>query len=163
MTLAFWLTLLATLWLLLILRASGKGNSASASILKLIFQAVNWSLIADNTATTPLTNLYVSLHTANPGATGNQQTSEAAYTSYARVAVARTSSGWAISGQTITPVATIVFPAATGGSETETYAGIGTTLSAAGVLLYFGQITPSIVMSSSVTPELTTASSVTEA
>lgn len=54
--------------------ASGKGNTNAIGILKLIYQAVNFANIADNTVTSPLTNLYVSLHTANPGATGNQQT-----------------------------------------------------------------------------------------
>lgn len=41
-------------------------------------------------------NLYVSLHTADPGAGGDQTTNEAAYTSYARVAVARTVAGWTV-------------------------------------------------------------------
>lgn len=139
-----------------------KGNTWSANILKLLFQAVATANIADNAASSPLTNLYVSLHTANPGATGNQQTSEAAYTGYLRVAVARTSGGWAISGQTITPVATIVFPAATAGSETETYFGVGTASSGAGILLYSGAISPTIAVANGVTPELTTASTIIE-
>jgi len=142
----------------------GKGNTASNNLLKLIFNATNWSLIADNTATTPLTNLYVALHTANPGASGSQTTSEAAYTSYARVAVARTTSGWtASSSESTSPVAAITFPAATGGSETETYFSIGTASSGAGSILYSGTVTPNIVVSNGVTPSLTTASTVTEA
>lgn len=142
---------------------AGKGNVNSANILKLIFQATAIANVADNAATSPLTNLFVSLHTADPGPAGNQSTSEAAYTSYARVSVARTSSGWAISSQTITPVANISFPAATGGSETETFFGIGTLTSGTGVLLYSGAISPTIVVSSGVTPILTTATTVTEA
>jgi hypothetical protein len=142
----------------------GKGNTASNNLLKLIFNATNWSLIADNTATTPLTNLYVALHIANPGASGSQTTSEAAYTSYARVAVARTTSGWtASSSESTSPVAAITFPAATGGSETETYFSIGTASSGAGSILYSGTVTPNIVVSNGVTPSLTTASTVTEA
>ncbi len=43
------------------------------------------NFIADNAATSPITNLYVSLHTGDPGEAGDQTTSEAAYTSYARV------------------------------------------------------------------------------
>jgi hypothetical protein len=142
----------------------GKGNTTSNNILKLIFNATNWSLIADNTATTPLTNLYVALHTANPGASGSQTTSEAAYTSYARVAVARTTGGWtASSSQSTSPVAAITFPSATGGSETETYFSIGTAVSGAGSILYSGTVTPNIVVTSGVTPQLTTGSTVTEA
>lgn len=139
-----------------------KGNTWSADMLKLLFQAVAVANIADNAGSSPLTSLYVSLHTANPGAGGNQTTSEAAYTGYARVAVARTTSGWSISGETISPVSNIVFPAATGGSETETYFGIGTASSGAGVLLYSGTITPNIVVSNGVTPELLAASTVVE-
>jgi hypothetical protein len=139
-----------------------KNNAASQGFLKLLFQAVNFALIADNTATTPLTNLYVSLHTADPGATGTQTTSEAAYTSYARVAVARTASGWAITGDVISPVANISFPAATGGTETETFWGIGAAASGAGALYYSGPISPTIAVTSGVTPVLTTASTVTE-
>ena len=78
--------------------ATGKGNTNSILFLEAIFQAT-FSEIASllaNAGGSPLTSLYVSLHTANPGATGNQTTSEAAYTSYARVAVARTSGGWAM-------------------------------------------------------------------
>lgn len=140
----------------------GKGNTWSADILGLLFQAGPITNIAINATSSPLTNLYVSLHTANPGAGGSQTTSEAAYTSYARVAVARTSGGWTLTGETITPVANISFPAATGGSETETFFGIGTASSGAGVLLYSGTVTPNIVVSNGVTPILTTASSVVE-
>lgn len=139
-----------------------KSNSAENSILALIFNATAWANIADNAASGPLTNLYVSLHTADPGEGGNQTTNEAAYTSYARVAVARTSGGWTVSGASVSPVATISFPAATGGGETETYFGVGTASSGAGVLLYSGPISPTIGVSSGVTPQLTTASTITE-
>jgi hypothetical protein len=140
-----------------------KGNTFINDFLKLIFNATAIANIADNAATSPLTNLYVSLHTANPGAGGSQTTSEAAYTSYARVAVARTTGGWtAASAQSTSPVATISFPAATGGSETETYFAIGTASSGAGKLLYSGTVTPNISVSSGVTPQLTTATTVTE-
>lgn len=141
----------------------GKGNTWSADILALIFQAVTAANIAQNASSSPITNIYVSLHTANPGAGGSQTTSEAAYTSYARVGVVRTSSGWALTGQSISPVSNISFPAATGGSETETFFGVGTASSGAGVLLYSGTITPNIVVSNGVTPILTTGSTITEA
>jgi hypothetical protein len=117
-----------------------KGNTFCADLLKLIFQAVNISLIADNTATTPLTSLSVSLHNADPGPAGNQTTNETAYTGYARVGVARTSGGWSISGQTISPVSTISFGACTGGTDTITHWAIGTASSGTGKILYVGAI-----------------------
>lgn len=131
-------------------------------VLKLIFNATAYANMADNASSSPFTNLYVSLHTASPGATGNQTTNEAGYTSYARVAVARSGSGWTVTANSVSPVATIVFPAATGGSETETFFGVGTSSTLAGHLLYFGSISPTIVVSNGVTPELTTGTAVTE-
>jgi hypothetical protein len=142
--------------------AGGKASTFENDLLKLIFQATGIANIADNAASSPLTNLYVSLHTADPGTGGNQTTNEAAYTSYARVAVARTSGGWSVSGNTVDPVAAIVFPTATGGSETETWAAVGTLTSGTGKILYRGPISPTIAVSNGVTPQLTTTSAITE-
>jgi hypothetical protein len=142
---------------------AGKGNTFSADLLKLVFQAVALANIADVAASGPLANLYVSLHTADPGAGGSQNTSEAAYTGYARQPVVRTSSGWAISSQTITPVADVTFGLCTAGSETETFFGIGTLISGAGKLLYWGALSPTIVVANGVTPIVKSTTSVTEA
>lgn len=139
-----------------------KGDTFENDWLKLIFQATAIANIADNAATSPLTNLYVSLHTADPADAGNQTTSETAYTSYARVAVARTSGGWTVTGNSVSPVANIDFPACTGGTATITHFGIGTASSGTGKLLYSGTVSPNISVSSGVTPRLTTASTVTE-
>lgn len=139
-----------------------KSNAFENALLQLIFNATAIANLADNAASAPLTNLYVSLHTADPGETGNQSTSEATYTSYARVAVARTSGGWTVTNNSVSPVANIDFPAATGGSSTVTYFGVGSASSGAGVLYYSGTVTPSISVTSGVTPRLTTASTITE-
>ena len=136
-------------------------TAAAGNWLKLILNATAIANIADNAASAPLTNIYVSLHTSTPGTAGSQTTNEAAYTSYARVAVARTSGGWTISTNTAVPAATITFPAATGGSETETFMGIGSASSGTGVLYWYGAISPTIVVSSGVTPSLTTATTIT--
>lgn len=139
-----------------------KGNTFENDLLQLIFNATAIANIADNAATSPLTNLYASLHTGDPGESGTQTTNECAYTSYARVAVARTSGGWTVSGNSVSPVATITFPTATGGTETATHWAVGTDVSGAGKLLYSGTVTPNISISSTVTPSLTTATAVTE-
>lgn len=141
----------------------GKSNVTSNNVLKLVFNATNWANIADNTATSPATNLYAALHTADPTASGTQNSNEVTYTSYARVAVARTTGGWtASSAESTSPVANITFPAGTGGSGTATYWSIGMLSSGAGIILYSGTITPSIVTGNGVQPILTTASSCTE-
>jgi hypothetical protein len=141
---------------------AAKGSTFDNDLLKLIFNATAIANLADNAAAAPATNLYVSLHTASPGVGGSQTTSEAAYTGYARVAVARTTGGWTVTGGSVSPAATIGFPAATGGSETETHFGVGTAASGAGKLLYFGPISPNIAVANGVTPQLTTASTITE-
>lgn len=139
-----------------------KGNTFENDLLKLIFNATTIANIADNAAASPITNIYAALHTADPGETGDQSTSEVAYTSYARVAVARTTGGWTVTGSSASPVATISFPAGTGGSGTATHWSAGTASTGTGKILYSGTITPNIVCGNGITPELTTASTVTE-
>lgn len=139
-----------------------KSNAFENSLLKLIFNATAIANLADNAASSPLTNLYVSLHTADPGETGDQSTSEATYTGYARVAVLRTTGGWTVTNNSVSPVANIDFANCTGGTNTITYFGVGSASSGAGVLYYSGTVSPSISVSSGVTPRLTTASTITE-
>jgi hypothetical protein len=140
----------------------GKGATFENSLLQLIFNATAIATIAQNNTTSPLTSLYVSLHTADPTSTGSQNTSEATYTGYARVAVARTSGGWVVSSNSVSPAATISFPACTGGTNTITNWAVGTASTGAGEILYTGPVTPNISVSSGVTPQLTTASTITE-
>lgn len=139
-----------------------KTNTWENAILDLLFNASAVSNVADNTATSPLTNLYVSLHTGDPGEAGNQTTNECAYTSYARVPVARSGSGWTVSGNSVSPAAAIDFPEATGGSETATHFGVGSLSSGAGVLYYSGTLSPNVAIASGVTPQITTSTTITE-
>lgn len=135
---------------------AGLGNTFQSDLLKLIFQATAIANIADNAASSPLTNLFISLHTADPLNSGNQTSNEATYTSYARVAVARTSGGWTISGSSptqVTNAAVINFPACTGSSSTVTFFGVGTVASTGtGKILYSGALTSSLAVSNGITP-----------
>lgn len=139
-----------------------KGDTFENDLLKLIFNATAIANIADNAASAPLTNLYVSLHTADPGEGGSQTTSEVAYTSYARVAVARTSGGWTVTSNSVSPAANIDFPTGTGGSGTATHFSVGTASSGAGKLLYSGTVTPNIATGNGIIPRLTTATTIIE-
>jgi hypothetical protein len=130
-----------------------KGNTFENDLVKLIFNATAIANIADNAASSPLTNLYVSLHTGDVGETGDQTTNEATYTSYARVAVARSGSGWTVSNNEATNAAAITFPACTGGSNTITHFAVGTASSGAGKVLYKGALSASLAVSSGITPE----------
>ena len=140
-----------------------KGDTFENDFLKLIFNGTAIANIADNAATAPLTNLYLSLHTADPGEAGNQTTSEISYTGYSRVAVARTSGGWTVTGASVSPAALIAFGQMTAGAGgTATHAVIGTASSGTGKILYSGTLTPNIAVANGVTPQIPTTSTITE-
>lgn len=139
-----------------------KSNSAENSILALIFNATTWANVAINATSGPLTTLKVSLHDADPGEAGDQTTNEATYGGYARVSVNRTTGGWVVTNNSVSPVSAIEFPECTAGSNTITHFGVGSASSGAGVLYYSGTVTPNISVSSGVTPRLTTSSAITE-
>ncbi len=139
-----------------------KGNTYENDLLKLIFNATPIANIADNAASGPLTNLYFALHTADPGEAGSQTTSECAYTSYARVAVPRSSLGFTVTANSVSPLNDVDFPTCTGGSETATFFSIGTAVSGAGKILYSGSLSPTIAISNTVPPIVTKNTTVTE-
>jgi hypothetical protein len=144
---------------------AAKTTAWANALLLLLFNNTNAANIGDATGlrgSSTAGSLYVSLHTASPGASGDQTTSEAAYGSYARQAVARSGAGWTVSGNQVVPAAAITFPAATSGTETETHMGIGTDSTGTGHLLYFGTVTPNISINTGVTPQLKTTTALTE-
>lgn len=147
---------------------AGFSSTYESNIENLIFCAKGITNIADNTATAPLTNLWIALHTADPGDGGTQGTNEGGYTAYARVSVARTTVGWTVAASgggvtSVSPNASITFPqVATTSTGTFTFASIGvTSASTAGTIIASGPISPNINFSQNVTPVLTTASSFT--
>lgn len=97
-------------------------------------------------------NLYLSLHTADPGEAGDQTTSEIAYTSYARKALARDGTKWTVTGSQAVNAATTAWATATGGSAIATHFGIGTDSSGAGLLLFKGQLTAPLSISNGIAP-----------
>jgi hypothetical protein len=139
-----------------------KSNALENSILKLLFNATAIADVAENDTTSPLANVRVSLHTSDPGEGGSQSTNETTYGAYVRVSVARTTTGWVVTNNSVSPGATISFAQATSGTATITHFGVGTATSGAGVLWYKGTVTPNISVSAGVTPQLTTASAITE-
>jgi hypothetical protein len=144
-----------------------KTNAFETAFLSHVFENADIPYIGDaaglqNSATAG--NLYFSLHTATLDDSAIQTTSEVAYTNYARVAVARSSAGWTVIGNAVAVDADVVFPAGgVGTSPTATNWGLGTDASgAAGTLLYYGAISPSIVCGNGVTPRLTAGTVCTE-
>lgn len=138
------------------------GATFRTDLLGLIFQAVAIADIAEDDTSSPIANLQISLHTADPTASGNQEASEAAYTDYARVAVARTASGWDVAANVANPAANIDFPASGAAGSTITHFMIGTAATGTGKQLFSGTVTPNIAIGAAgITPRLTTASSIT--
>ena len=151
-----------------------KGSTYDSDILKLLLNATGIPHIADDTAsavTPPITSLSVSLHTADPGASGTQDTSEVDYSAYARVLTTRSTVGWTVTASdpaTASPVSAITFAQVTSAGSSTTIVthfavGLGaTTLGTSGKIYYKGTVTPNITLGQNVTPSLTTGSSITE-
>lgn len=137
-------------------------NQFEADILGLIFNATAISGLADNASASPLTNLYVALHTADPGEGGNQGTSEVNYTGYARVAVQRSGAGWTLAGQTISPTSVIEFGEMIAGTAgTATHATVGTAASGAGKVIIRGALSPTIPFQVGTVPRIRANSTIT--
>lgn len=133
-----------------------KSNSWENGLMLLLFNNTNFASVGDATGlrgSSTAGSLYVSLHTADPGEAGSQTTNEATYTSYARVAVARSGSGWTVTANAVENASAVTFPACTGGSNTISHFGVGTDSSGAGVLLYKGALSANLSVSSGITPQ----------
>lgn len=129
-----------------------KANSTEQDFLNYVFNgiAIPWNSV---------TNLFISLHTADPGEAGNQTTNEATYTGYARVAVSRTSGGWVVSSNSgisqVTNTSIIQFAQCTGGNNTITHVGVGTSLTGVGQLLYKGALNSPLAVANLIQPQFT--------
>ena len=131
-----------------------KGNATETDMLAKVFTAtaLPWDAVTD---------LDIHLHTADPGEAGTSATSEATYTSYALVTVARTAAGWTVAGNTCTNDALIQFPQCTGGTNTLTHVSI--TPSASTQILYSGALNSSLAVSNGIQPQFAaSALSITE-
>ncbi len=132
-----------------------KTNSWENGILELLFKNTNFANVGDATGlrgSSTAGSFYISLHTADPGETGDQTTSETAYTNYVRIAIARSGAGWTVTADTAVNAATAAFATCGATGATVTHFGIGTASSGAGVLIYKGALTSSLVVGSGVTP-----------
>jgi hypothetical protein len=129
-------------------------NSFETAVLTLYFNNSNHANVGDATGvrgSSTAGSFYISLHTADPGEAGTAVTSEATYTNYARVAVARSSAGFTISGNSVSNAALVTFPACGASGNTITHFGIVETSSGAGALHFSG--TASLSVSSGITPQ----------
>ena len=131
-----------------------KSTATCNSILALIFNATAWADIAQNDGSGPLTDLYLSLHTASPGVGNDQTTNETAYTNYVRIAVERTTSGWDVPASGATANAALAQFAQCGVTgATLTHVAIGTAASGAGTVLYAGALSSSLAVANGIQPQ----------
>ena len=131
-----------------------KSTATCNSIVNLMYSATDWANVADDAAASPLTNVYVALHTADLTAgTNSQAQNETAYTNYARQAVAR-STGWdAASGGATANDATISFPQCGVTGATLTHVSTGVASSGATAVWHYGALNSSLAVSSGITPQ----------
>lgn len=130
-------------------------NAFETALLTLIFNNTNLANVGDATGlrgSTTAGSFYIGLHTADPGEAGTVTTSEATYTGYARVAVARSAGGFTISGNSVSNAALVTFGACSSGSNTITHFSFGSSSSGAGDLFLSGALTASLAVSAGITP-----------
>jgi hypothetical protein len=121
-----------------------KSNTFENSVLLLFFNNANIANIGDATGirgSTVAGNLWLALHTADPGEAGSAVTNECAYLNYARVQIARSGAGFVVTASSVSPAANADFPqAGAGANEVATHFSIVNTAAGAGIILYKGII-----------------------
>jgi hypothetical protein len=123
-------------------------TSFVSALLAHYFQNANHANVGDATGLVKSTvdgSIYVALHTADPGDAGSQNTSEIAYTGYARAPTSRTgAAGWTVASKNVSPTVELSFGKRTdaGASTSAFFFSIGSASSGAGVLYARGGIGP---------------------
>lgn len=142
---------------------SGLSDASELDLWKLILNNTTWAGMGDTTGIVgsgTAGSFFVALHTSDPTDAGTQTSNEATYTGYARVAVARSSSGFTCSttsGVTTAVNASAVnFPACTAGSNTITHFSVGKASTGTGEILFVGPLSASLAVSTGITPNFAT-------
>ena len=130
-----------------------KSTTFSNDILALVFNATAIDGIAENDSTSPLTNLYVSLHSASPGIGGAQTTNEVGYTNYARIPVARSPAGWTVALAQAVNTALNQFAQCGVTGASASHVAIGTDASGTGKVLYAGALSATLTIANLIQPQ----------
>lgn len=120
-------------------------NTTENDILKMMLEG-------DDPAWRAGATLYIALHTADPGEAGSAVTSEATYTSYARVAVTK-ATAWTDGGSIFSNAALVQFPQCTGSTNAITHFSVVTTASGAGQILVSGALSATLNVASGIQPQ----------
>lgn len=131
-----------------------KSNKLEEGVLKLIYQNIDLANIGDASGlqgSSTAGNIYIALYTSDP--TDADTGSEANYTSYARIPVARGVTEWSISGNVISNAIELIFPTSTGGTNTITHVATRTALTG-GDLLHHGKLSTPLTISNGDIPRV---------
>lgn len=134
--------------------AGSMRDAFETDLLELIFNNTALANIGDASGLQPsgtAGSLYIALLTVAP--TDSTAGTECDYTGYARVAVARTSGGWTISGNNASNTAAITFGQCSAGDADTAVAFAIFTASTGGDMLFWGDLTSNLTISVGVTPE----------
>lgn len=130
-----------------------KSTVYSNDLLALTFNATAIAGIAENDSSSPLTDLYISLHSSSPGIGGSQLTNEVAYTNYARKAVPRTAGGWTVALAQAVNAALEQFLQCGVTGASASHVGIGTDAAGAGKMLYAGSLSATLTIANLIQPQ----------
>jgi len=135
--------------------AGSKKDNFETNLLELIFNNTNLANIGDSTGlrgSSTAGNFYIALYSVTPS--DSVEGTEAVFTNYARVAVARSGAGWTVSGNLATNAAAITFPQCGASGETLVSFSInkGETENDDDAI-YWGSLTANLAVSSGITPE----------
>ena len=143
--------------------SDAKSNYFEEAFMKLVFHATSIATLAQDSSGGGATDLVLALHTADPGETGTQDASEANYTGYARLKVARTTAAWTVTTLgVVNPTTVLAWPAASGGTNTITHGSLSLSTVAATNILWSGTISPNISVSAGITPQMTSGFTISE-
>jgi hypothetical protein len=132
-------------------------NVSETNLLKLVFQNIAWADVGDASGLQPSStagDLFIALHTADPGEAGTQATSEADYEGYERVAVDRASGagGFTVADNAASNASTVQFGECTSGTNILTYFSIGLESSGATDILLSGSLSAPRTVTAGITP-----------
>jgi hypothetical protein len=128
-------------------------NASETAWLQLVFQNIDWTGVGNAgglRGSTAAGNFYLVLHTADPGEAGDQQTNE--ITDVGRLAVARSASGFDVSGNQVSNHAIATFGVNAGSQTTATYFSIGVNASGASQIIGSGALSSPFVINTGVAP-----------
>ena len=129
-------------------------NASETALLNLLFKNQAWANIGDASGLQPSTaagNIYVRLHSADPGETGTGDTNEISYTGYSPVAVTR-GAGFNVSGAVVSNASTVQFGECTAGTATVTHFSVCVGNGAGAAIVYRGALGATRNISAGITP-----------